>query len=787
VLNIFGSLTCPGLDNLNLYHDDTDPNTFYMAPGAPRFATGSDGKPMVSLIVIARDFYLFKDKSADLNSQETELGIFNMTTSLDVTADDRAKIRSYLASLTNYYRPSFRAGRVFCEYVPSHPNPDQIVLAFPQWTTPAKVAFSIGGAGAGDTFIKVEKGSDAPSLITSNQANYQATLGQEGVELMRKALTQGFSNASVWYTVSFVARLPAINITISGDASSVYKDIKDYCQRTEDYSGDKGNWHWSYPVISGLDQLKTVSAHLNIVYDDNDFTSATAGAPVGEDVQKTISDFVFQTAQTYIQNTFFAPPFAPGVPTGELGTDPLEHNPWKDPNAPPAPANQFWLKNFTQDMEGSFGFTATYNKNITVTINPSSMLEGMIGKDDFANCVIAADLTNTYFQILDVVLSITADFANDPIAAIIVHFEYKQTDEQTSEVHSHADDFKFETGAEQYRFQVVMAKAQDGTPKDSYTYSTQIVYKYSAEPVNTSPVTTNSRQLVLGYNDLSCVRVAALWGSIPTDTVSRVQVHFEYPDPALTIPSKSKDIFLTPDHPNDSWFTFTGNNPSTEYTAQYTYFLTSGETLTLEPQRSSQPTCVVNAPFEDTLSVTFVPQGQFPPTQQIVVSTKYVDPGDGYAQSAVHSFAALTDTWTWQVRLHDRKQRAFQYKVDTTFQDGSSDTGTWKDGSEGTILVGEVAQKILEIDVIPALVDFQKAWKLVIVKLKYSDDANALEQDQTFEITAQNASGPFVWRLPVKDQTKKQYSYEVDAYAFDASQKIVGPQTTDNAALVLQL
>jgi hypothetical protein len=778
MLNIFPSVIVPGVDNVTLYHDDSDPNLFYMVPDMPVFKTGVDGKPMLRLLVIGRDFYLFKDKSQDLTGVETELGVFNMTTALEVSQADQNKIRAYLASLRNYFRPIFRAGRVGFEVVAAHPDPSQIKLGYPEWTTPAKVTFSIAGQGAGDTFIKTATGSDMPSLLTDCTANYQATLGQEGVELLRQSLTKGYSAASVWYQISFVARLPAINISITGDASNVYKDIKNYIQVHENYSGDK-NGSWSYPAVSDLNQLKNISSSLHIQFDDGDFTQAAGGS---SDVEKQIENFVFTTATNYIQNIFFAAPFSPGVPTAELGTDPLAHNPWKDPNAPPAAANQLWLKNFTQDMEGSFGFSATYNKNIVVTKSPNSMLEGMIGKDAYQHSILEADLSVPYFQILDAAIAVTADFQNDPIAAIVVHCEYKQTDEMTGDVRQHTDDFKFVTGQEQFRFQAFMAKSKDGTPKDQYTYSTQLIYKYSAEPVNNPPVTTNTRELFLGYNNLSCVRVAAVLGSVPVDTVTRVQVHFEYPDPKLTVPSKSKDIFLSPDHPADSWFTFTGNNPSTEYTYQCTYFLTNGETIQSDVQRSSSGTCAVSAPFQDTLNVTFVPQGQFPPTQQIVVSTCYLDP-DGYRETAVHSFASLHDTWNWQVRLRDKRKRAFQYKVDTTFVDGSSDTGDWKDGTEGTILVGQLAQKILEVDVIPSLIDFNKTWKLVIVKLKYSDD-----QQQMFQISAQNAGASFAWRFPVKDQKNKSYTYEVDAYGIDPSQKkILGPATTDNSALVIEL
>ena len=787
MLNLLSSFVVPGVENVTVYHDDADENTFYMISSLPVFKTGPDGKPMMRLIVVGRDFYLFADKGQDLAATETELGIFNMTVSLEVSQADQTTIRTYIASLRNYYRPMFARGRVGWALVATHADPAQIKLAYPTWASPtaspAKVTFSL----AADTFIKVAEGSgDAPSLEQDCVKSYQATLGQEGVELMRAAVTQNFSGAGVWYSLAFIARMPAINLSISGDAKNVYSDIKNYCQQNESYSGDGKDQHWSYPVITSLDQLKTVSASLVITYDDGDFQQVAGGA--GDDIAKQISSFVFNTATQYIQSVFFAPPFTPGVPAAELGTDPLAHNPWKDPNAPPAAANQFFLKSFSQGMEGSFGFTATYNKLITFPVNPQAMLEGMISKDAYKDCIIAADLTQPYFQILDVAISVTADFAEDPIAAILVHCEYHETDEITGEVRSHTDDFKFVTGQENFRFNAFMAKAKDGTPKQHYTYSTSLVYKFSAEPVTNPPVTTDSRELTIGYNSLSCVRVAVVLGSVPTDTVSRVQVHFEYPDPALTIPSKTKDVFLSPDHPTDSWFTFTGNNPSLEYTYQCTYFLTNGETITSEVLRSSSGTCAITAPFQDTMDVTFVPQGQFPPTQQIVVSTAYSDPTNDYRESDVHSFASLRDTWTWQVRLHDRKARAFQYKVDTTFVDGSSDSGAWQDGKEGTILVGQLAQKILEVDVIPTLVDFARTWKLVLVKLKYTDAATGLDQQQIFQITAANASSAFSWKFPVKDQTQKKYSYEIDAYGIDPTkQTTIGPLVTDTPALVIQL
>jgi hypothetical protein len=85
------------------------------------------------------------------------------------------------------------------------------------------------------------------------------------------------------------------------------------------------------------------------------------------------------------------------------------------------------------------------------------------------------------------------------------------------------------------------------------------------------------------------------------------------------------------------------------------------------------------------------------------------------------------------------------------------------------------------------MLDLQKQWKLVIVKLKYEDSANNVSQDKVFQISAANASDQFAWKFPIMDPKQQKYTYEIDAYGYDGTDKIVGPTQTDNQALVLQV
>jgi hypothetical protein len=795
MLNFFNSFVVPGVDNVTIYHDDQDPRQFYMLPEFPTIKTGPDGGPMFNLVIFARDFHLMKDAAQGLPATETEGGLLGMTTELSVSQENQVKILQYIQNdmrkdAQRNIRPIFRGpGKVLIEPLMAFTPVQPPRLSYPIWVEPpdSAVTFCIVPAG-GETFIKATAGSNKPSLIAENIANYSVLLGQEGVELVRSVVDQGSVIGNVNYTVSFVARIPSLSIHIYGDASNIYNEIKDYCQVHENYSYDGKNWHYSYPAVSSLNELKTISAHLHVDIDAGDFHQAVAGSDpsAAQAVEQQVQTLALNIAQTYLQNVFFAPPFSAGLDPAKLGTDPLAHDPNADKSKGAQPPNQLWLKTFTQSMQGSFDFKIDFRSNFTVTKYPNSMLTTMVSADAIKKRLITADLSHPYFQNLGVSVRVTADFEKDPIAAIKVLVNYKQIDEPTGQVRTETQTFTFTTGQEVFFFQAVMAKDQSGVPKDTYTYSSEIIYKASSQTEKIPPQQTNERSLVLGYNELSCVRVQATWGAVPADTINRVQVHFKYP--GLNSSTAESDVFLSAEHPDATWFTYTGGNASSAYQYQLSYFLVSGQRLDLPVQTGLSGTLVVNAPFEDMLRITFVPQGSFPPVSSIVVTARYTDADNDYNQQDVHMFTNLTDTWSWQVRLRDKRKRDFQYKVDVTYADGSADQGEFQPGTEGTILVGKVAKQILEVSVVPTLLDLQQTWKLVIVRLKYQDPDNQVDLSENLMITAANAGQPLTWNVPLKNAALKKYTYQIEAFAFDATKnKVVAPTVTDDPLLVLQL
>ena len=771
MLTLFEYFTVPGVDHVTIYRDDQDTNMFYMFPESPSIANGADGGPQFRFMIFARDFHLMKEASANLEATETEGGILSMTTLLAVSDDDQAKIRAYIGAQTGELRAIYVSPGLHRFELADMIGAPAVKLAYPIWVD-GTVQFALLPSGAGTTFIKGEDAAKKPSLVGENLANYSVLLGQEGVELVRGMVNKGWTPGSVDYSVTFMARIPCLTVDVTGTVSDSYDQIRENCCSPFLYMD---RCYYMLRPWGTLKDVQTKVSTLKIEVKGTDFPVPGGDKSMADQVQQSLMTTALDVIKNFLEGQFFTT-FSSGAGSDGSASGGSQN---------PPPAGGLFLR--PRSQTNTVDFHISYDKNVPVVKNPNRALLDIMSADNVKKRIVTADLSDPYFQILDVSVRVTADFQTDPIAAINVFMEYDQTDDVSGEHKTYTKEFTFATGSEVYSFQTVMAKNADGSPKEAYRYWSQINYKASAEPVTTPPRDVKDRALIIGYNQLNCVRVQASWGAIPTDAISRVQVHFDYPDKTLGISSLQKDVYLSPDHTSDTWFTYTGSNPSTEYTFAVSYFFTSGERLDMPAQKSSLSTQIVNAPFVDSMSVTFIPQGTFPPLASIVVSARYADKATGYTQNDTHTLTSSGDSWTWPVRLLDKTQRSIQFKADVKNADGTVVPGTWTPGGEGTILVGQATQQIMEVDVIPALLDLQKTWKLVVVHLKYEDPNHNVALDQIFQINAANSSQPFSWKVPLADPHVNKYTYEIDAYGFDATNKVVGPTQTDNRALVLQI
>lgn len=781
MLNLFSKFTVPGVERVEVYQDDEDSRQFYMLPGKPSFALGPDGRPLISLIAFARDLNLMADVSTKLPSGETEGGLMSMVLECKVTPEERATIAEYIKTQIfglqiPLLMPLMSAGVItFGRRAVITEEPK---LSYPTWVD-GTVTFSLMPA-AGPTFIKAVEGSEKPSLTGTNLASYNVMLGEEGVRLMRESLKDGVVPGTINYSLSYMARIPNIHIEISGDAHDIYQELKEHVT-IEETSG--GRVVRRYPQVGSLHELQTKIANLHITYDKTNFPAMPGQDQAAVDAaNKALENLVLDIAQGYLKNNFFTPSFSNDI-AGKIGTDPLQN--FKPAGSPVTGGNQLWLKDFTQEMNGQFDFTLDGRIAQAVSTYPNGLFYEIISPAEMTKHIVEADLNTPIFHILEVPVRVTADFENDPIAAIMVTLDYNQTDDLTGQTKTRTDTFTFQTGEEVFYFRTPMAKDATGAPKDTYSYTSRLNYKAATSAVTAPPESTRERSLIIGYDRMSCIRVKVVTGAIPWDVVERVAVAFTYR--GTDLPTASQVFTLQADQSEASWFTYTGGNPSREYEYQLTFALKDGQKLAQPTTTSVSDRLVVDAPFGGQLNVTFVPQGTFPPLASIILTARYSTPASGYKVEDVHVFKDPADIWKWTVRLEDPSARTFEYKVDTTYADGSAHQGEWQPAAEGTVLVGEIASQMLQVEVVGGALDMAK-WKLVIVRLTYKDPVTGQAQDETFQITPANFTDPMVWKIALRDPQARTYSYEIQAFGADgATRQSVPPTEKSDDLLVVEL
>jgi hypothetical protein len=770
MLNYFNKIVVPDVPHVDLYQDDENPAKFWMVPQLPRAATGVDGKPDVALFAYTRDLSLLVGVKDPLPAGETEGGLLNLTLECTVSEADQAKIRDHLrgGGLTGHATSMLHSDGIirlaWRERLAAEP-----ILAYPTWVD-GNVQFCLPSA-LGPTFIKPGDSETHPSLTASNVASFTIGLGQEGVRLFRGAMDSGKLPAHVAYTLQFAARLPALSIHIHGHTHDVYQELKEHATITESSGGHPVR---TYPQVSSLQQLRDMCAGLTIEFDENQLATANDAA-----LTKKLEDLALDLAQSYLKSVFAQPLINGQLDPAKLGTDPMQN--FKDPNKPVAGGNQLWLKDFKQQADSDLDMTFTGNITRAFAAYPNTALLGIVSTEQLKEAFYQVDLNTPITQILQVPVRVTADFEHDPIAAVQVTLDYHETDDHTAQVKAKTETYDFVKGDEVYYFRTPMAKAGDGSPKNSYSYKSTIFYKASANRNEIAPVRTTDNSLIIGYDRLGCVAVNVVAGAVPWNVIDSVEVSLSLPGVSLS--SASTRVVLTAVAPNQGWFTYTGGVDVKEYQYSYVFRMHSGQRIIIADQHSGASTLLVDAPFNDRMEVVFVPQGAFPPLQRIVLSAKYSDPATGYHLEGTHVFTAPNDTWTWSVNLRDATKRTFSYRADVTYADGSTSTGEWRDGAEGTVPVGDVKSSLLPIEVSAGILDLTK-YKLVVVRLDYHDGTGET-QSHTMQFSTVHPDNQ-TWTVSQHDRRETSYAYTMTIYGLDGTKRIVGPTSSQDAVLILE-
>lgn len=730
MLNLFGSEKVPGVEHLQLYRSDSEPHKWYMVTDRVGIARDDAGQPLISFILYARDLDRLGPTEA-----EVERGWLGLTTQVAVTPEEEQKILAHLRAKLQAERAN---GSAFLRLAGL---PISALQAEPEISyAPEFISGTAMFTLLDSELVPHVVGSGHPSLLATNVASFAASLSQDGAELLRQSLQTGGIPALVEYKdLTFLARIPAIEITITGDRHEFFNEIVThyYSSHSRTQTVDYAGWfryhytqYWSSSITT-LQQFRNQFQSVQIEINDQEFRDDPEAAALTKQLE-TLALEMFK--DTVMPSMFEA-----------MAAMPEEQRKSVD--------------SVSQELRGTIRISLKRSAVIQKPYSPNSVLRSVLKPDELARATTFLDLGQPMFSELAVGVHANVNFKDDPIFGLKVFIDYDQKDDLRNVRVRKAKEFLIQDADTVQRFRVPMARGADGAPKDTYRVWSKLVYRETGEEVRVPPgdgtaIESRDREQVISYRRLGFRRVAIALGLIP-DSIRSVEVWME--QPGAQAPSAEQTFHLTRDKPSAVFFTHTGKEQPEPYRYKLTYVLAGDQRMDLKTETSQSELLSVGDPFELTLSTPFIVAGDFSVIEKLIVDATYQDSANDLRLTHHAELGRNGETSDWVVGLRDPDRLAFDYTVQVLFKGGAKQTQTSRSGTLGqTVFVGGGVDA-LEVMLVP---NFDSAvYRLALVEMLY-DDGDTTRRQQQFRLSP-DQSEDVMFRVLLQDATKRKYRYRI--------------------------
>jgi hypothetical protein len=736
MLNLFGSEKVPGVEHAQLYRSDTEPHKWYIVTDRVGIARDDAGEPLISFILYARDLDRLGPEDAEI-----ERGWLGLTTQVAVTPEEEKKILTHLRAKLQQEKAN---GSSFLR-----------LLGLPLSTLELEPEISYAPEFVSGTamftlldsdLVPKVYGTGHPSLLGTNVASFAASLPQDGAELLRQALQTGGVPALVEYKdLTFLARIPAIEITITGDRHDFFNEIVThyFSSHSESRNVDYCGWfryqytqYWSTSITT-LQQFRSQFQSVQIVINDQEFRNDPAAAAVS----KQLEDLALELFKDTVMPSMFDAMAA--IPEEQRKT----------------------VSSVSQQLHGTISINLKRSAVIQKPYSPNSVLRSVLKPTELARATTYLDLGQPMFSELAVGVHANVNFKDDPVFGLKVFLDYDQKDDLRNVRVKKSKEFLIKNADTVHRFRVPMAKGADGAPKDTYRLWSKLVYRETGEEVRVPPgdgaaIESRDREQVISYQRLGFRRVALALGLIP-DTIRSVEVWMK--QPGATAPSAEQTFELTRDRPSAVFFTHTGKEQPEPYQYRLTYLLAGNQRMDLQPETSQSELLTVGDPFELTLRTPFIVAGDFSVIEKLIVDAKYQDQGSDLLVTHHAELVSNGEASEWEVGVRDPDRLGFEYTVQVLFKGGAKQTQKSRPGTLGqTVFVGGGVDA-LEVMLVP---NFDPAvYRLALVEMLY-DDGDGTRRQQQFRLTA-DETDDLTFRVLLQDAAKRGYRYRIRLLGVD--------------------
>ncbi|MBC8160850.1 MAG: hypothetical protein H7Z42_06475, partial [Roseiflexaceae bacterium] len=781
------------------YQDDTLWWKFYLIPDVPTIRKDENGNPVFLLVK-----YALSDQSREENPELPRGGGYMaFDVELKVQPDDEAQIRVLLQQSVNadwqrlkdlaasagnnvqgyrIYAWNYIGGNSNMQVddlnlglnpndqaTPPGAHPPQVILGMPTW-----VAGTFKVLAPQSANLVTNRVAEGPaSLVGANVVAANLDLTEDGATFMQRTLVeteaQGGDGSGatdivpiqVVYDLTMKARIPPATMLISADTRSLYSAMTNISHDYDDNSCSEdairnSEQHMEMAIQSGLIDIKIDTGMLDLK----------------DDFVKQLQQFAMDTVESMIKAAFLDKK-EQSEDEGEDEGD--EAKRWQDSGT-----DYYSIKQNVNFESISFKQKLTLESTVDWKIAPQGTMQTFfsgLSKEEMRKYVREIDLDDDFFKTLGLEVNVYADWDNEPLAFVECQVRYEGRDENDQHVE------KVET------FTFTKAQAtQAWNPsliggKREYQYRWRVGFQGREPGEFTRWERDKTPHLNISVADPGKIAISVLAGSIDFDqTVKQVQVELSYKDMGSDVDEEATVLVLSSGAQEQKYERYIFTNWDRPVRYRSTFILADGQRIVSEWQETLSRQLMINQPFFDKLDVQLVPAGNWNGVVQTVISLRYEDMANDYHGEGVFSIKKIDEFKTWAVVLRDKRNRRFQYKVLTSFQDGNFKESAWLSG-DGDQAMPVIVQQTpqLNVKLLPNLVDF-KVTPVVECTLRYDDPQGRVHQvaTQTFI-----AGEPQSWSFPIAETTRRSYRQQLIYHTVEGGRVVQPEATTDVTALVI--
>jgi hypothetical protein len=794
---------------VTVYQDDTQFWKFYLIPDYVSIRLDKNGNPVFLLIK-----YAFGDQDrAEDKTMPRGGGFMVMDVEMRVPEADETKIKAQLQKYVNdtwnqmkelaeHHSTSVQGARLHSwsklpgqgtstldlgvddvllglgpdgPAAPPGDKPPDVVLAQPTWK---EGTFTVSAPQSTELVShRVTEGK--VSLTGTNVVSANMDLTPAGATFMQKTLTNldgggatDLTPIQVTYNLKFLARVPPVHMLVTADSRSLYESCRsimhDYDSNgCDDDSISHSDQQLQMAVSSGLVKIQLDAGTLSL---SDDFL---------QQMYKGALDFVM----SMIKDSFFDKKPAPAQSTSGQPGDGSDGKP-SDPTADfvNRDSDVYYFKSEFDESSMHIGYDETVQSLQDWPINPQGTLQTFlagVSAAEMKKYVRVVDLDDPFFQTLGLTVTCFADWATEPIAFVECQLRYTGQDENGQNVEK-VQTFTFTKDHTSDFWDPSLIGR-----KREYSYRWRVGFiGHDAGPFSDWKTDTTPK-LNFSVADPGKIAIKVLAGNVDWAQVTKqVQVDLSYQDPGSSVAEETTTLVLANGQAEQDYqrYIYTAWDQPVRYRTRH--FLKNDQTVESDWQPTLSRQILINDPSSlDKLQVQLVPTGWSDNVIQSVVNVRYQDPVNSYMLEDNRLINGPDKFFSWMVVLKDPKRRKFQYKVLTTYKDGSPAAQTdWIDADgDQTVPIVIRQSPALKVKLLPNLIDF-KVTPVVEATLHYDDPQGNVHKVESFPFTDPT---PAVWTFPIVDDGRRTYRCSTTFHTADGKTVQLPEVATDETALVL--